>query len=321
MSIMLGNSGRVLTVAGGVAIDPACCCCCPTATLRCDQISAIGYKCGFNEFDPSSPPKIYRYATETFSETHTETYCDATFDYGSVYYYDNSDPNNCVFAGAMSCFGSKTISRFDPFPACEGTWEFTGPPCMFPNDCGCGLCIYGPFTIDSPTHETATCSSGAGSSGTNTEELSSEYTTAELIANTVAALPPYDDDFDDDCLAVHILAEDEKSYEISRFRYKFTWDTPLENDCTINWIERTLDENLHKVSDNEMSESVAAGSTESSVYEVIEPSQNFYRIVIAYPTGACCVGTNCSITDSVDCFTQGGDYRGDCLNCGPDTCS
>jgi len=38
------------------------------------------------------------------------------------------------------------------------------------------------------------------------------------------------------------------------------------------------------------------------------------------PTGACCIGTNCSVIKSSTCYLAGGSYRGDNTSCSADTC-
>ena len=58
-----------------------------------------------------------------------------------------------------------------------------------------------------------------------------------LIDNTVAALPSYDDDFNDVCEAIRHLSDDELSYSIQRFRYKFTFEAATES-FVIHWVER-----------------------------------------------------------------------------------
>lgn len=53
--------------------------------------------------------------------------------------------------------------------------------------------------------------------------LSNEYTTAMLVSNTITALPPYPGTFTGTCSAYRNLSSDETSYNIRRFRYKFTF--------------------------------------------------------------------------------------------------
>jgi hypothetical protein len=67
-----------------------------------------------------------------------------------------------------------------------------------------------------------------------------------------------------------------------------------------------------------MSETVSAGSTESSVHEVLEPSENGTISVLR--KSACCVCENCSVETEEDCSALGGTQTGAC-GCTPNTCT
>ena len=74
------------------------------------------------------------------------------------------------------------------------------------------------------------------------EDLSLEYTTETLIANTVASLPDWDDDWDDTAGSSRNLTEDELTYSIREARYRYIFPVPKVGRGTcfkINpWVER-----------------------------------------------------------------------------------
>jgi hypothetical protein len=287
-------------------------CCCPTATLVCDQISASKSKCGFRSFGSHCVAPDNKF---WLSQVSTVDFYDGLHPHCVDSLTSTYNPSDCSlsYSGGGGGCGLGTFT-------CDCGIGGTGaciPPLL-----GCGESAACCTPSISPTNATFTsdCGVPSGARTVTTAALSSEYTTAALIANTIAALPSYDGVFDDDYEASKDLSHDESSYSISRFRYKFTWSDPLVIDCPVSWIERTYDDAGHKVSDNPMSETVSAGSTESSVYEVMEPGANG-SIEVVYPLGACCVGASCSITDAGDCSDMVGIWHGACSKCTPDPCS
>lgn len=85
------------------------------------------------------------------------------------------------------------------------------------------------FTTDYPS--SANC---------RTFYYSSPYTTAALIANTLAALPAFDDDWDDTAGSYRNLTTDELTYSIRESRYRFRFKIPKVGRGTcykITWTE------------------------------------------------------------------------------------
>ncbi len=322
--------------------------CCPAATLVCDQISASKSKCGFTEFNtPSDPPKYYLSKVATTHVVKIQSCngsgtCEAGIDgtRTTTTTYDSSDcssTSNTVRSGDWSSIGGfETLT----FHRCDGSTGHTDPPpsgsctdiSTTEQDCS-AVTNFHHSSPCSPTDTTLT--------RTDNTVLSDEYTTTELISNTEAALPGYTDCFNCGydvtvtceyppgesctCLASRDLADDESSYSIARFKYKFIWldgdgnPLPLEEDCTICWIERTYDSDGNPVSDNQMCETVLAGETESTVYEVMEPAENG-TVGIVYPTIICCTDGVCSQTDETTCTDGGGTSMGPCCDDGEDAC-
>ncbi len=84
-----------------------------------------------------------------------------------------------------------------------------------------------------------------------------------------------------ECVAIRDLSDEENLYRIQRFKYKFTFPAPLQQSCTICWVERTVYDNGDPDTDTKHSELVPAGSTESMVHQAFEPSTNGnVRVVI-----------------------------------------
>ncbi len=262
----------LLDSTGKVASDPACCCgpTCPTASLVCDQISGSKSKggggCGFSEFGtPSSPPKFYLVETHQFDDT--------------------SGPGTGLGAGCVTSSTTHitqvtTYSRVDcsSSTTCDSTSSYTDPIHPDTNcsssDCSlicpkspCGSCDPGEFIVGSKTFESRSCNTGDESySESNT--LSDEYTTSDLIVDTVAALPPYDGVFDDDCGASRNLSSDETSYSISRYQYKFSLSSAAPTGMNVQWDQSGPDGTFHNTW------TASGGETETSVFTQNEPSSN-----------------------------------------------
>jgi hypothetical protein len=227
-------------------------------------------------------------------------------------------------AGEVHCFGTRSVcgqltahttsynclgvvvsdGNTTDFDVAVGAEYYPSNSCLNPS---------GSFSVSS----TSTVYTITFSIGTMVATLSSEYTTAMLISNTIGALPAYDNDFNDTCQASRNLLSDESSYSISRFRYKFKWATPLAVACRICWLVRTSFTG-GGTSNVQMCENVPAGATESTVHEALEPSSNG-TVTVIYPVGVCCTTGACSVTDTATCSAGGGTYRGN--SCADNPCS
>lgn len=82
-------------------------------------------------------------------------------------------------------------------------------------------------------------------SGSRKLELGSEYTTLLLQANAVAALPAWDDDWNDTAGSFANLSTDELTYAIRESRYRLRFKIPLVNtglNYRLSWVERFIPE-------------------------------------------------------------------------------
>ncbi len=326
--------------------------CCPTAMLVCDQISADASLCGFSAFDGSGgiyltrswsttgswscgpPPPCGGTASGSWSASGSSTYdpdtCEITCE------CTGSGSGDIAFTGigctSANCSGTLTAS------SCTGS---SGNPCGFfsgvvqSTECawtssGCPpgaaqgylwSCLGGASSedVNSATervthydHATGLCTQ----TGTKTETLSDEA--GNSCDDAVANLPEYSGDYETYFCEASKFSSDGYC-AITRFRYKFTFESPLEEECTICWIVRTYDGDGNPTNDEHMCETIAAGETESSVHEALEPDTNGTKSVI-YPIGECCTDGVCTVTDEASCA---GTYQGDsCANnpCSPNPC-
>jgi|DEB19_MinimDraft_3_1074340.scaffolds.fasta_scaffold20031_2 hypothetical protein len=222
-----GSSGTLtITIDGDCAI----------ATLQCDSISASLSKCGFYEYYPygSTPPKVYRtrawsggMAQQTFDDASCdpanllETY-EIRFS-GSVTYARStcsvSGTNNWAEYrdGTLEDNGTTTSTSMSSFVLfcsgeCDPTTTSTSQEFVPDNTC------VGSY----PSHKTYAPSTPGGNAK---ETLSDEYTTANLISDTEAALPSYPGTWAGTCSSYRDISNDEITYTIRRFKYRFKLPT------------------------------------------------------------------------------------------------
>lgn len=269
------NYNPFATVDDGSCVFPAGDCP-PDITLTCDSVSASKSKCGLRQEGDNA-----FYLRKEVGETSAGSYargqhCDATghdFAWMMTYNYFNGDVTtvslpDCSESTTNTCFGElcgTPSEDCDDFGGCgSGTncdsicgniFTTLGGECQV-RQIG-GGCWFG-FTIDCPAVTTT---------------YSDEYTTDMLKSNTIADLPPYDGSFGSGgCSASSNLATDESSYAITRFRYLFVF-SPVGNDFILSWNEHTEFDGGGS-SNSGRSIFVSAGSTETIIFECLEPSSN-----------------------------------------------
>lgn len=263
------------------ACRPTVCdtCSCPAPTLVCDSISASLTKCGFDEFGtPSSPPKIYLGKTQNgllVDSTTIPGYSYLNQWSGSFLY--NSDCSTStdtrqllveIFGG---CFASATVTG--PGGEIDGEYSvgnYNGLAFWSVDCAGSGVGVL--YTCSGPTVSSSTvmlymqsgCAAASGSDVRIT--LNNEYTTSDLISNTIAALPSYPNTFSGTCSSYRNLSSDEITYTIQRFKYKFVLPTMTGiTTYAINWNEGSTAKSY----------TWNGTDTETPVYgPVLEPSSN-----------------------------------------------
>lgn len=292
--------------------------CCPTAYLRCDSISATKNKCGFNACNFFDDYKYYlrRDYSANVTIQHPTSGCDTSCiqqnhktvdrhtceqicvsDFGQIISPSTGCIAVTVDACLENCIGVYAGCAYAPGGACSGS-TFTYTYCC-PDGCAPGPGV---------------------ESGVITETYSDEYTTAQVIDDAIALLPAYPDEWSGYCFSKRDLFVHETGCNIQRFRYKFIWLDPLVTACRICWIERTYDPDNNVLDETLMCEDVAAGETETSIREVLEPSVNGTTQII-FPIGACCIDGVCSLDSDVICeLVHGGVWLGECTKCEPNPC-
>lgn len=219
------------------------CCSCPTATVEWDSVSASKSKCGFPEWAGfvSSPPKYYLVLTENGTRLEgADGACDVTVEWASFTTTYNSSACTISYSGSIVVNGDNcgTTNPVRADDTDDGVYYSVLSPS---DDCASGFTFGASCTenVTSGTFKTVDDSC----SGSVAMTLSSEYTTALLKSNTVAALPSYDDDWNDTAGSFANLSADEVSYAIRESRYRLRFKIPQvgSGKCyRISWVERFI---------------------------------------------------------------------------------
>ena len=246
---------------------------CPQPTLVCDTIAATKTKCGYNENVgyESTPPKIY--LTVSLSGTITESVFNSGACTSCHSLTEWRYSGSCTYPNGYNCTGNTAGGQFAFYQAvalniCIPSLQGYTSTC----DIESAVATITPGLVTVTNNATTrtitgsgTCTSSAWCTGSASAVFSSEYTTAALIADTVAALPAYPGTWDGDCGAIRETATDETSYAIQRFKYKFT--LPSMTGITgyaINWNEGVTAKSY----------TWDGVATETGVYTVTEPGSD-----------------------------------------------
>jgi len=258
-----------MSAAGSIIGQCAECCECPTATAEWDSRSAsksksdLGYPNAgkywgtrtvteredlpadtsneeFNGSCPGSDP--YRITTQTFTGagfdrvtvtnyggTPTVT---ASGSFVIVFVqtdYEESSYGNCDYSVLKSI---RTITDTYTYNATTSLWDTVRTDRSQ---------IFVPTPSDTTTTTSGTSGTGSGGPYTTTTTYSNEITTPVLKTNTVAALPAYDDDWNDTAGSYANLSTDELTYSIRESRYRLRFKIPKVGFGTCyhaTWVER-----------------------------------------------------------------------------------
>ena len=234
--------------------------------LACDSISVSKSKCWVVPYGASTGARDYVDGTQHYSQLNWN--CDTphtTFssptDSTKAYRKAVTTWTNCPGTPTQDFVFSQELDT-----PCNYIETCSGSSCFTPE----GVC-----EGDAVGYISKTCNANLGWTGyaSGTTVLSDEYTTQELIQNTIAALPPYPGTFAGTCSGYGNLSSDETSYTIRRFKYKFTFPTATQS-FTINWLERFTPDGGGSPTDTVKWERISIGATESSVHEPPDPSSN-----------------------------------------------
>lgn len=239
-----------------LAADCPDCCTCPQPTVEWDSRSASKTKCGLPEFDGyvSTPPK--RYLTVTLAGITGSVY----FENSSDPCGDDQDPYTITYSGsatldahtcdAEECSALLVITEattgktygFRPFVFGVAPIQDSAIANICPLACSdFGSEIFSDSIPATPTSATtATYQSGAGSA-----TLSDEYTTAQLVTNTIAALPSWPGTWAGTAGAFINISTDELSCAARVARYRLRFKIPLVGtgkNYRASWVERFIPE-------------------------------------------------------------------------------
>jgi hypothetical protein len=212
-------------------------------TLVCRTSSASKTKCGYDEFgEPSSPPKKYMRSSISGAIVITNYYDGLCEDCQEVYTatlsgYCEYDRSTC----ALTIAGNANT-------------HITGSGCVGKavdedsDACGIAVNISDQDLVITQTTITMSgsgaCTSGQKTTGTASQTLSSEYTTALLESDVTAALPSYGSYSDGDCGgAYYDVSDDELTITKQKMQYKFTLPNLTGYACyKLTWNERFVAE-------------------------------------------------------------------------------
>jgi hypothetical protein len=219
------------------------CCDCPVPVVQWDSVSASLTKCGYL----AKNGLIYLRAEGSGTIT-TSAYSCGT--------------RQQTLAGALiitppSCSASSDmVLTCTQAPECEEDPEYLDVPpnasnivnsdYLFPQLEALAAVCNGFSSSARASSPTTISVNGTGSlSGSLTFTFASEYTTALLKTNTLAALPAYDDDWNDAAGSFANLSTDELSYSIRESRYRIRFEAPQTGTgkCyRVSWVERFVPE-------------------------------------------------------------------------------
>ena len=201
-------------------------------------------KKGFGEFgQQSAPEKIYRVATTAGSLTNF----DKTNSFYEVWVHTEGERWPIRDASSYVITANGEICS-DLMFDCRSLDETKSLVSMY-YDCERPIWESAEVSIiiNSKTQKTFdTFYTIAGTSGSVTETLSDEYKTDELISKATAALPAFDNDWDDSAVSYVNLASDELTYSIQKSRYRIRYQPPVNQEDapkTLKWVERFIPEN------------------------------------------------------------------------------
>lgn len=242
---------------------------CLEPTLVADAVYSTKTKVGFGENVgyESTPPKIYLKNEWSGTLTFTTYVPPCVSPVGSS---DTTFAGNCEYDRDGTIINdSKTVAG-----AGAGTWcdtrNFAGSICPDPADCA-----------NTTTATTITnvgngvCLDNVAVSGTVTETLSNEFTTALLISDTQAAMPSFPGTWADTPVTIRDLSSDETTYAEQQAQYKF--ELPSMAGVTsygIAWVERFTPYGGGGATDTPRSYTWDGVATETGVYTLPVPSTN-----------------------------------------------
>ena len=234
------------------------CCTCPAPTVLAATVSASKMKCGRAEFSgyASTPLKIYRGII--FSNIKATIYIDVEAGHSPC--DDHYIPHQIILSGTVT-LPADTCDTLDCAAKLINTvagYTFAYDifnELLFPSIGDFILVFCGDACADlgHDGHVSSLMRDGVPSSSTvadytnddattGTATLTTEYTTYDLIALAIAALPSWPSFSEGSPFSSYSLATDELSFTVERSKYKFRFKVPKVGNGScykLTWVERT----------------------------------------------------------------------------------
>lgn len=241
---------------------------CLDPTLVADAVAASKSKCGNGENagHESTPPKIYlkREWSGAIGDHEQEPYCGVDVGYSETTWggYCEYSRSTCTTSGDMTVNGVGLGSCSAAFTAQS--------VCPAPYD--------GTHTITATTITVVgnnTCYQNHRFYGTATETLSNEFTTAQLISDTQAAMPSFPGTWEDSPVTIRDLDSDELTYSEQQSQYKFMLPSMAGfTSYAIAWVERFTPTGGGGPTDTARSYTWNGVASETGVYSLPVPASN-----------------------------------------------
>lgn len=259
----------------------------PTLVCRTAEVGLS--KCGFFEFTgyESDPPKVYLTSTLAGVITLAST-TPTCIDCQSQVVYSFSGSGD--YTRPACSFTDTRTQQIDSYDLdCVNISSTTSNAV---SDVSAPDCVTESFTSDVHTLTGAGCSTTSNCTGTATNTLSNEYTTAQLKSDVEALTVSFTGPFDDACSAFLDISVDEISISRQELQYKFTWPfslTASRYSCyRIDWSEVFTPDSGSVVTTPRYY--VWNGTdTETPVYSISAPTSYGTVVVTAVSSSCSCV--------------------------------
>lgn len=227
MSLKLGAGGALIQGSGG-ALSLACCCPPGVPVIEWDSVSASAEKKGVLESTgfASTPPKVYRRVD--YSGTRE------TISAGGVHFEDTWSGYTELVDPPVGGFTLSLITTWviasrsggsvcsDPMGPITNTDQgnaFISGSYYFAFS-GTVRTAFSTVAAGAPISATQYGSPTAVCSGSNIAELSDEYLAADLLAEAIASLPAFDDDWNDTAGSAYSISTNEFSLSIRSAKWR-----------------------------------------------------------------------------------------------------
>ena len=293
-----------MALASIIGQCPDCCGTCPPPSVLAATVSASKMKCGRAEFSgyASTPLKIYRGII--FSNIKATIYIDVEAGHSPC--DDHYIPHQIILSGTVT-LPADTCDTLDCAAKLINTvagYTFAYDifnELLFPSigDYIFVFCEDACADLGHDGHVSSLMRDGVPSSSTvadytnddattGTATLTTEYTTYDLIALAIAALPSWPSFSEGSPFSSYSLATDELSFTVERSKYKFRFKVPKVGNGScykLTWVERTT---LSGGSPTDVDKTytwggiVTSGYGYSDEYEIDEPADNGETIIGYY---------------------------------------